>query len=222
MSSANTQLQNVSSRLGKSYTITSREGKLVEVVLLILDPLLDQSALPQFKADLQQIAKRAISVWASAQADERTFTINPTLNQDNKRDWKATAFDYVRSYDSSSQEVAVSRPLNEANVFTLFPIITATKQVQVQKVGRGPPGSWPDQDKHQASGAEVTLIHEGLGLSQESEIVQMGIEEREEFEGFRLEQAEELAQKFDQKRAGKGHSRNNSTTDTISGLPSPS
>ncbi|KFX93302.1 hypothetical protein V490_04915 [Pseudogymnoascus sp. VKM F-3557] len=221
MSTANTQLQNSSSRLGKSSTIGSREGKLIEHVLSILGPLLDRSVLLQFQADLQQLAKKAIAVWTSAQADERTFTINATLNQDNKSDWKAAVFDYVPLYDSSSQEVVVSKSPNAANVFTLFPIITAAKPVQVQKVGHGPPGSWPDQDKQQASDAEVTLIHEGLGLPQESEIVQMGIEEREEFKDFWLEHGELLAQKFDQKIAGKGHSRNNSTVDTIPGLPSP-
>ena len=222
MSAANTQLQHsLSQTLGAMHTIKSREDKLVELVLSVLEPLVDKSNLPQFKADLLQIAKRAISVWTSAQADERTFTINPKLNQENKRDWKIAALDYVPQYADGGSQVSGSRRRNPMGVFTLFPIITTTKLIQVQKAGHGPPGSWPNQDQQQLLNAEVALVHGGLGLPQESDIVQEGIAEREEFKKMRLAHEEEWDQKFAQKIAEKGHSRNNSTVGIISGPPSP-
>lgn len=221
MSATNTQLQhNLLQKADSPFTIYSREDKLVEVVLSVLGPLLKTSDLPQFKVDLLQIAKQAISVWTSAQVDERTFIINPTLNQVNKCDWKVAALDYVSLYgDGSSQGVAGSRTRNPTSIFTLFPIITATKQVQMQKEDHRPPGGWPDQDKQQASNTEVTIIHDGLGLSEDSEMVQRGMEEKEELKKMRLEHDELWAKKLVERH--RGHSRNNSTAGTISGPPSP-
>lgn len=222
MSAANTQLQHsLSQALGATHSTKSREDKLVELVLSILRPLLDTSSLPLFKADLLQIAKQAISVWDSAQADERTFTINPKLNQENKRDWKIAALDYAPLYANGGSQVSGSRRRNPMGIFTLFPIITATKRGQVQKAGHGLPGSWPNQDEQQLVNAEVTLVHDGLGLPQESDIVQEGIAEREEFKKMRLAHEELWDQKFAQKVAERGHSRNNSMVGTISGPPSP-
>lgn len=217
MSAADAQLQgSLLQGSGPVGTINSREDKLVELVLSVLGPLLDTSVLVQFKDDLLQIAKQAISVWTTAQADERTFTINPTLNQDNKSDWKVAALDYASLYASGiSQGVVGSRPRHTTRVFTLFPIVTATKRVQVQKVDHGPPGSWPYQDQ-----TEVTIIHDGLGLPHESEMVQRGIEEKEEWKKMKLEHEALWDKKLVEVQ--KGHSRNNSTTDTVSGPPSPS
>lgn len=223
MSATDTQLhQSLLNGQDTAFIISSREYKLVEVVLSVLGPLLETSGLPQFKADLLEIAKQAISVWNYAQVDELTFNINPTLSQDNKHDWKVAALDYASLYadGGSSKRVGTSRPRNSTKIFTLFPIITATKRVQVQKVGLGPPGSWPDQDKQQASNTEVTIIHGGLGLSEDSEMVQRGMEEMEELKKMRLDHDELWAKKLVGRH--KGHSRNNSTADIISGPPSPS
>ncbi|KFY98668.1 hypothetical protein V500_01580 [Pseudogymnoascus sp. VKM F-4518 (FW-2643)] len=202
---------------GTAKSFRCREDKLVNLVLSVLGSLVDPSSLPQFKADLLDIARDAISVWTSAQSDERTFTINSTLNQENKRDWNIAALDYDSLYaDGGPQQVVESKPFTE--VFTLFPIIIATKRVQALKVATGPPGSWPEQDQ-QALGTEVTLIHNGLGLPQESEMVQRGIEEVEDKKRLRLELDELLVQKMAEK--GRGHSRNNSTAVTASGPSSP-
>ncbi|OBT80272.1 hypothetical protein VF21_00552 [Pseudogymnoascus sp. 05NY08] len=223
ISTAHTQpQQGPSQTLSAVHAIKSREDKLMELVLSVLGPLLDPSDLLQFKADLLQITKQAISVWTSAQADERKFTVNPKLNQGNKHDWKIAALDYVSfSVDNSSQVVGPRRQ-NASGVFTLFPIITATKRVQVQKAGPAPPGGWPGEDQHQVLNAEVTLIHDGLGLPHDSDIVQEGISEREEVMKMRMVHQEELEQKIAEKVAKKAHSRNNSTAGTMSGSPSPS
>ncbi|OBT99384.2 hypothetical protein VE01_02543 [Pseudogymnoascus verrucosus] len=202
---------------GTAKSFKCREDKLVNLVLSILGSLVDPPSLPQFKADLLDIARDAISVWTSAQSDERTFTINSTLNQENKRDWNVAALDYDSLYaDGGPQQVVESKPFTE--VFTLFPIIIATKRVQAPKAATGPPGSWPEQDQ-QALGKEVTLIHNGLGLPQESEMVQRGIEEVEDKKRLRLELDELLVQEMAEK--GRGHSRNNSTVVTASGPSSP-
>lgn len=223
MSSENTQPQSSSSHaLTAKHTIESREDKLVKIVLSVLEPLVDKSDLHQFKADLHKIAKQAISVWTAAQADEKTFTIDPKLNQGNKHYWKIAALDYIPISADSGSEVATPGRRNTTTIVTLFPIITATKQVEVQKEGHGPPGSWPDQDQQKRLNAEVTLVHDGLGLPQESDIVQEGIAEREEYKRMKQEHDELWNQKFAQKVAEKGHSRNNSTAGTISGPPSPS
>lgn len=222
MSASDTELQQ-SPLEGQdtAFTINIREYKLVKVVLSVLSPLLETSDLPQFKADLQQIAKQAISVWICAQVDERTFIINPTLSQDNKHDWKDAALDYVSLYaDGGNSPGASQSRRNSTKIFTLFPIITATKRVQIDKVGLGPPGSWPDQVKLQASNVEGTIIHNGLGLSEDSKMVQRGVEEMEELKRMRLDHDELWAIKLVERH--KGHSRNNSTADTLTGPPSPS
>ncbi|ELR04731.1 hypothetical protein VC83_00692 [Pseudogymnoascus destructans] len=218
---AHTQPQHSPSQtLSAVPAIKSREDKLMELVLSVLGPLLDPSDLLQFKANLLQITKQAISVWTTAQADERTFTVNPKLNQGNKRDWKIAALNYAALYSDGGSQVVGPRRRNATSVFTLFPIISATKRVQAQKAGHGPPGSWPDQDQQQVLNPEVTLIHDGLGLPQESDIVREGISEREEFIKMRLAHEELWDQKIAQKVAEKGPSRNNSTAGTISGPPS--
>ncbi|OBT62005.1 hypothetical protein VE03_08264 [Pseudogymnoascus sp. 23342-1-I1] len=223
MSAANTQLRHsLSQTLSATQPITSREDKLVELVLSVLDPLLDTSNLPQFKADLLQIAKQAISVWTSAQADERTFSINFKLNQENKRDWKIATLDYVPLYADGGIHSVGPRRRIPTSIFTLFPIITATKRVQAEKSADGPPGSWPSQDQQQALNAEVMIVHDGLGLPQESELVQEGVQEMEEFKKMKLEHDELWNQKFAQRSAEKSHTRNNSVAETISGPPSPS
>ncbi|OBT85232.1 hypothetical protein VE02_05185 [Pseudogymnoascus sp. 03VT05] len=223
ISNAHTQPQHSPSQtLSAAHAIKSREDKLMELVLSVLGPLLDPSDLLQFKADLLQITKRAISVWTTAQADERTFTVNPKLNQENKHDWKIVALDYVSFYVDGSSQVVGSRRRNASGVFTLFPIITATKRVQVQKAGPAPPGGWPGEDQQQVLNAEVTLIHDGLGLPRDSDIVQEGISEREEVMKMRMVHQEELEQKIAEKVAKKAHSRNNSMAGTMSGSPSPS
>jgi hypothetical protein len=202
---------------GTAKTFKCREDKLVNLVLSVLGPLVDPPRLPQFKADLLDIARDAISVWTSAQSDERTFTINSTLNKENNQDWNVAALDYDSLYaDGGPQQVVESKPLTD--VFTLFPIVIATKRVQAPKVATGTPGSWPEQDQ-QALGTEVTLIHNGLGLPQESEMVQRGIEEVEDKKRLRLELDELLVEKMAEK--GRGHSRNNSTAVTASGPSSP-
>ncbi|KFZ19315.1 hypothetical protein V501_00720 [Pseudogymnoascus sp. VKM F-4519 (FW-2642)] len=202
---------------GTAKSFKCREDKLVNLVLSILGSLVDPPSLPQFKADLLDIARDAISVWTSAQSDERTFTINSTLNQENKRDWNVAALDYDSLYaDGGPQQVVESKPFTE--VFTLFPIIIATKRVQAPKAATGPPSSWPEQDQ-QALGTEVILIHNGLGLPQESEMVQRGIEEVEDKKRLRLELDELLVQKMAEK--GRGHSRNSSTVVSASGPSSP-
>lgn len=223
ISTAHTQPQHSPSQtLSAAHAIKSREDKLMELVLSVLSPLLDPSDLLQFKADLLQITKQAISVWTSAQADERTFTVNPKLNQGNKRDWKIAALDYVSLYADDDSQVVSQRRRNTTSVFTLFPIITSTKRVQVQRAGHGPPGSWPDQDQQQVTNAEVILIHDGLGLLQDSDIVREGISEREEFIKMRLVHEEEWDQKIAEKVAQKSHSRHNSMAGAMSGPPSPS
>ncbi|KFY46228.1 hypothetical protein V494_00550 [Pseudogymnoascus sp. VKM F-4513 (FW-928)] len=223
MSAANTRAQHSSpTELTASYAIKSRKDKLVELVLSVLDPLLDRSELVQFKTDLSQIAEQAISVWTIAQADERTFTVNPTLNQDNKRDWKIVDLDNVSLSVNSGGDVVGSGRRDMKGIFTLFPIITTTKQVQVQKLGNAPPGSWPNQDHQPLSDAEVTLVHEGLGLPQESDIVQEGIAERDYVKKMRLEHDELLDLKIAQTIAENSHSRKNSMTGTKSGPSSPS
>jgi hypothetical protein len=197
ISTAHTQPQHSPSQtLSAAHAIKSREDKLMELVLSVLGPLLDPSDLLQFKADLLQITKQAISVWTSAQADERTFTVNPKLNQENKHDWKIAALDYVSFHVDGSNQVVGPRRRNASGVFTLFPIITATKPVQVQKAGPAPPGSWPGKDQQQVLNAEVTLIHDGLGLPQDSDIVQEGISEKEEVIKMRLVHEEEWKQKI--------------------------
>lgn len=222
ISTAHTQPQHSPSQtLSAAHAIKSREDKLIELVLSVLGPLLDPSDLLQFKADLLQITKQAISVWISAQADERMFTVNPKLNQGNKRDWKIAALNYVSIFGEDDSQVVSPRRRNTTNVFTLFPIITATKRIRVQTAGQEPPGSWPDQDQ-QVLNAEVILIHDGLGLLQDSDIVQEGISEREEFIKMRLAHEEEWDQKIAEKVAQKTHSRNNSMAGTMSGPPSPS
>ncbi|KFZ01006.1 hypothetical protein V501_10295 [Pseudogymnoascus sp. VKM F-4519 (FW-2642)] len=220
ISNAHTQTQHSPSQtLSAAHAIQSREDKLMELVLSVLGPLLDPLDLLQFKADLLQITKQAISVWTSAQADERTFTVNPKLSQGNKHDWKIATLDYVPFYVDNSSQVVGPMRRNPSGVFTLFPIITATKRIQVQKAGLAPPGSWPGKDQQQVLNAEVTLIHDGLGLPQDSDIVQAGISEREEVIKMRLVHEEEWNQKIAEKVA---HTRNNSTAGTMSGPPSPS
>lgn len=220
ISNAHTQTQHSPSQtLSAAHAIQNREDKLMELVLSVLGPLLDPLDLLQFKADLLQITKQAISVWTSAQADERTFTVNPKISQGNKHDWKIATLDYVPFYVDNSSQVVGPMRRNPSGVFTLFPIITATKRIQVQKAGLAPPGSWPGKDQQQVLNAEVTLIHDGLGLPQDSDIVQAGISEREEVIKMRLVHEEEWNQKIAKKVA---HTRNNSTAGTMSGPPSPS
>ncbi|KFY30941.1 hypothetical protein V493_01539 [Pseudogymnoascus sp. VKM F-4281 (FW-2241)] len=223
MSAANTELQRNSTQAsGTVHTIKSREDKLVESIISVLEPLLGTSDLLQFKADLLQVAKQSVAIWDSAQADERTFTINTTLNQDNKHDWNIAVVDYMSLNSNGSSQGLVPTRRNSTSVFTLFPIITATKSVQLQKEGHGPPGSWPDQDQLQPLHTEVTLVHGGLGLPLESDIVYDGIVEREEFKKMKQEHDEEWEHKYTRKIAEKGHSRNNSVAGNVSGPPSPS
>ncbi|KFY11403.1 hypothetical protein V492_04484 [Pseudogymnoascus sp. VKM F-4246] len=223
MSVSNTQSQHISPQASNAANnVKNREDRLVEEVLSVLRPLLERSDLTQFEADLLQIAKQAILIWSSAQADERIFTVNPNLNEENKHDWETATLDYVPlSTDGGNQVVGLMRQ-NATSVFTLFPIITATKKVQVQKADHGPPGSWPDQDQQQLLNTEVKLVHAGVGLPQESNIVQEGIAEREEFKRMRLEHEESWDHKWAQKIAEKGHSRKSSIAGTISGPSSPS
>ncbi|KFY24775.1 hypothetical protein V491_02030 [Pseudogymnoascus sp. VKM F-3775] len=218
LSAAETERQEaIRQGAGTAKTFKCREDELVNLVLAVLGSLINPPSLPQFKADLLDIARDAISLWTSAQCDERTFTINSTLNQENKRHWNVAALDYDSLYaDDRPQQVVESRPLTK--VFTLFPIIIATKRVQAPKVATGAPGSGPEQDQR-TLGTEVTLIHNGLGLPQESEMVQMGIKEVEDKERLRLELDELLVEKMAEKDIG--HSRNNSTAVSASGPSSP-
>lgn len=174
----------------------SRAEKVIERILLVLRPLLDEASLPHFKDDMFQLVTEAISVWYFAQIDEWMFTVNSSLDEQNKSDW--TEYHPLEADDDHQLEM-VPKPSDSKNVFTLFPIIIARKHISPQNASRGPPGSWPEQD-------EVLTVHRGLGLPEASEMVQMGKQQTEARKLFKqkFEESWELTESI------RGHSRQNS------------
>jgi hypothetical protein len=193
---------------------TSRVETVVKSVLDVLSPLLDPSISGQFNDDLAQIAKAAISVWVDAQADKHDFVINSTLNQNNTSYWKPVSFD-----GSSQNNQSVTGITDLVKVFTIFPIIICKQQIPSPK-HPNTPGSFPEDQ--QPNTIETIQIHVGLGLADNSDLVQRGVAEKEEMKQRQdkyKEEKRELRRAIFTKKGGQ-HSRTNSISDIV--LPSPS
>ncbi|KFY67195.1 hypothetical protein V497_00502 [Pseudogymnoascus sp. VKM F-4516 (FW-969)] len=192
---------------------SNRVETVVKSVLQVLSPLLDPSISDLFNDDLAQIAKAAISVWVDAQADKHDFVINSTLNQNNTLYWKPVPFD-----GSSQDNQSVKGITDLVKVFTLFPIIICKQQIPSPK-HPNTPGSFPEDQ--QPYTIETIQIHFGLGLADNSDLVQRGVEEKEEMKQWRdkyKEEKRELRRAIFTKKGGQ-HSRTNSISDMV---PSPS
>lgn len=192
---------------------TNRVETVVKSVLHVLSPFLDPSISDQFNDDLTHIAKAAISVWVDAQADKHDFVINSTLDKNNTSYWKPVTLD-----DSSQDNQSMTRMTDLVKVFTLFPFIICQQQIPSPK-HPNTPGSFPEDQPPYT--IETIQIHVGLGLADNSDLIQRGVAEKEEMKQRRdkyKEEKRELKRAIFTKKGGQ-HSRTNSISDTA---PSPS
>ncbi|KFY21998.1 hypothetical protein V491_02910 [Pseudogymnoascus sp. VKM F-3775] len=192
---------------------TNRVETVVKSVLHVLSPFLGPSISDQFNDDLTHIAKAAISVWVDAQADKHDFVINSTLDKNNTSYWKPVTLD-----DSSQDNQSMTRMTDLVKVFTLFPFIICQQQIPSPK-HPNTPGSFPEDQPPYT--IETIQIHVGLGLADNSDLIQRGVAEKEEMKQRRdkyKEEKRELKRAIFTKKGGQ-HSRTNSISDTA---PSPS
>lgn len=165
---------------------TNRVETVNNSVLQKLSLLLGPSKLDPFKDELSHIGRDAISVWVEAQSDSRDFIVSSKLNQSNSSHWKLETFiDASPSTNDGSQPAAGKAASRSGKVFTLFPIILCEKRIPAPKPQFHAPGSFPKD--RQPPNIETSIIQQGVGLSEDSNVVRRGVEEKE---GIKKENAE--------------------------------
>lgn len=195
-----------------------RAEKVVNDVVLVLAPLLDQSKLPQFKIELFKVAEDAISVWASAEADERNFIVTSTLDHTNRNEWQPTTFGPPSPSSDGNALLVAHMPSIPQQIFTLFPSITARKH---SEASGALPGSWPDQEQQQHI-KETSCVHAGIGLPEWSELVLRGREEQEDIQESWNRVQEQWRKKIHENAERSGqHIRSGSMRGFASGPSSP-
>ena len=177
MSAASTPNTYVENRETSSAQLTScRAEKVVCDVVKDLSPLLNMSEVDKFKEELLHLAHVAISVWASAEADEPHFIIETKLDRANHAKWRSEIFEPLLG--DGEPDVGIPSSTRE-RIYTLFPRIIAQKYIKPAEKPPILPGSWHDEEQ-QPPAMEVLYIHHGIGLPEWSRLVVRGQEEEKE------------------------------------------
>jgi hypothetical protein len=163
-----------------------RADEVVRDVVKVLSPLLNMSEVDQFEEELLHLAHVAISVWASAEADESHFIIETKLDRANHAKWRSDIFEPL---GDGEPDVGIPSSTRE-RMYTLFPRITAQKYIKAAENPSKLPGSWHNEEQQQPA-IEVLYIHHGIGLPEWSRLVVRGQEEEKETKEDLRQAAEE-------------------------------
>ncbi|KFY66976.1 hypothetical protein V497_00613 [Pseudogymnoascus sp. VKM F-4516 (FW-969)] len=187
-----------------------RADEVVRDVVKVLSPLLNMSELDQFEEELLRLAQFAISVWASAEADEAHFIIESKLNRADHAKWRSDLFEPLLGDDG---EAGVGIPSStRERMYTLFPRITAHKYIKAAENPPKLPGSWHNEEQQQPA-IEVLFIHHGIGLPEWSRLVVRGQEEEKEMKEDLRKAAEEKRKERNDRNVKIGtHSRSGTLT----------
>lgn len=210
MSAASTPNTSTESREPSSAQRTScRADEVVRDVVAVLSPLLNRSEVDQFEKELVHLVRVAISVWASAEADESHFVIETKLNRANHDKWRSDVFEPLLG--EGEPDVGIPSSTRE-RVYTLFPQITAHKYIKAAENPPKLPGSWHNEEQ-QPPEIKVLYIHHGIGLPEWSRLVVRGQEEEKETKEDLRKAAEEKRKERNDRNARIGtHSRSGTLT----------
>jgi len=140
---------------------TRRTVEFVDKVMAVLSLLVKPSLHTNLQKDLLDLATSAVSLWNTAQTDERELIVCPNLDP--------------ASYDGWDEDMSA---LNNG-VIVLFPHVIARSYPRTVRHGAvGPPGMWIDSEPE--FHIQETCIHRGAGLPEWSALVLEGEEEEED------------------------------------------
>ncbi|KFY31783.1 hypothetical protein V493_00803 [Pseudogymnoascus sp. VKM F-4281 (FW-2241)] len=211
MSAASTQNIPMENRETSSAQRAScRADEVVRNVVKVLSPLLNMSELDQFEEELLRLAHVAISVWASAEADESHFIIESKLDRADHAKWRSDIFEPLLG-DDGGAGVGIPSSTRE-RMYTLFPRIIAHKYIKAAENPSKLPGSWHNEEQQQPA-IEVLYIHHGIGLPEWSRLVVRGQEEEKETKEDLRKAAEEKRKERNDRNVKIGtHSRSGTLT----------
>lgn len=147
--------------LQSQSTSTSRAERFTDNVMAVLSLLVKSDQHENLRNDLISLATAAVSLWDTAQTDEREIKVHDNLNSTSSEEWDQDA------------------PSINNEIIVLFPRITALRHSRITDTSPvGATGKWADLEPELS--IEETCIHEGEGLPEWSELVVDGEEEEEE------------------------------------------
>ncbi|KFY95777.1 hypothetical protein V500_02660, partial [Pseudogymnoascus sp. VKM F-4518 (FW-2643)] len=190
-----------------------RADEVVRDVVKVLSPLLNMPEIDQFEEELLGLAHVAISVWASAEADESHFIIETKLDRADHAKWRSDIFEPLLG-DDGEPGVGIPSSTRE-RMYTLFPRITAHKYIKAAENPSKLPGSWHNEEQQQPA-IEVLYIHHGVGLPEWSRLVVRGQEEEKETKEDLRQAAEEKRKERNDRNVKIGMRSRSGTLTSIS------